>query len=141
MSKNVKRIILAAIVFVALAVFMFIKFYIFKKADISVGSKKADVEMVAADLVKSFESDETAANGKYLNKIIAVKGTVDKISDNKEDISVYLKEGNESSGVMCSFDKSTIQKDAVKPGDKISVKGICSGYLMDVVLNRCAIEK
>ncbi len=132
---------IAIAVLLVLAAFLFVKFYIFKKADTSVVSKKADIVMEAGDLVKSFETDEKSANVKYLNKIIVVKGEVDNITDTKADITVYIKQKGKTSGIMCSFDRTEFQRNVVKIGDQVSIKGICSGYLMDVVLNKCTVEK
>ena len=50
-------------------------------------------------------------------------------------------EKGKTSGVMCSFDKNVIKKDAVKPGDSVNIKGICNGYLMDVIMNKCVLMK
>lgn len=141
MWKIIKKFILPGVILIALGIFLFVKFYIFKKADVSVASKKPDIEMVAGDLVKGFETDEKAANTKYLNKIIEVKGVVDNVTETKADVTVYLKEKDKTAGIMCSFDKLEFQKNLVKAGDQVRIKGICSGYLMDVVLNKCAVEK
>jgi DNA/RNA endonuclease YhcR with UshA esterase domain len=146
-GKKTKTLRILAIIAIAMAilVFFFIKFYIFRKSDVSVASKKADIEIAAGDLVKSFESDEKAADAKYLSKIILVKGIVNNVADTETgtapDITVYLKEKGSDSGVMCSFDKSTFKKEMVKQGDLVSIKGICNGYLMDVVMNKCALVK
>jgi len=147
MATRSKKVIVSLVVVLLLVLFgfVFVKFYVFRKADTSVASKKADVEITVSDLVKSFEIDEKAANTKYLSKIILVKGIVDNVADTKNDtaaeITIYLKDKGKTSGVMCSFDKSIIHKDAVKSGDSVSIKGICSGYLMDVVMNKCALVK
>jgi len=147
MATRSKKVIVSLVVVLLLVLFgfVFVKFYVFRKADTSVASKKADVEITVSDLVKSFEIDEKAANTKYLSKIILVKGIVDNVADTKNDtaaeITIYLKDKGKTSGVMCSFDKSIIHKDVVKSGDSVSIKGICSGYLMDVVMNKCALVK
>lgn len=136
---------LVVILLVAFIGFLFIKLYVFKKPDASVASKKPDVEITAKDLVNSFETNEKTANAKFLAKIILVQGVVDNVAETKSDtaseITVYLKDKEETSGVMCSFNKSVLQKDLLKPGDSVKIKGICSGYLMDVVLNKCALVK
>ncbi len=131
---------LTIIISVALIMSIFVKVYVFKNAETSVTSKKADITMEAGQLVKDFSSNENSANTKYLNKIITVKGFVDNVADNKADVSVYLKLKDETSGVLCSFDRAEFKKNAIKAGTQVSIKGICNGYLMDVVLNKCALE-
>ena len=54
---------------------------------------------------------------------------------------IYLKNPEDAAGIMCGFDKTAIDKSNLKPGDTIRIKGICTGYLMDVVLNKCTLEK
>jgi hypothetical protein len=142
MAGNLTKILFSFVI-VAIILFVGVWSWVFKKSDVSVGTKKADIEIEAGALVESFETDENAANSKYLNKVIRVTGPVDKIVEGANDVSVYLKKKGESSGVSCNFDKSVFKSKNVKckTGDLISIKGICSGYLMDVVLNKCAVEK
>lgn len=140
MARKIKLI--AGVIVIVLVLFLlFLKLYIFRNSDTSVSSRKADVELNAGELMKSFETDEQSANTKYLNKIIMVKGIVDNITDTKNDITVYLKEKGNTGGVMCSFSKFEYKHEALKIGDTAKIKGVCNGYLMDVVLNKCAIEK
>ncbi len=140
MTRKIK-FIAGAIVVVLVLFLLFLKLYIFRYSDTSVSSRKAEAELNAGELVKYFETDEQSANAKYLNKVIEVKGVVDNITDTKNDITVYLKEKGTTAGVMCSFAKNELKPNALKPGDTARIKGVCNGYLMDVVLNKCVIEK
>lgn len=112
--------------------------YTFRKADISVESKKADAEIDAVALLDAFETDESKANELYLGKVISVTGKVESVSQDSIGISVYLKEEDDIAGVLCTFDK-TSDVSAIETGSIAEIKGICTGYLMDVVLNRCAL--
>jgi hypothetical protein len=67
-----------------------------------------------------------------------------EIAEIKADINptIQLAGSDPLSGVTCSFYQNelpTIQ--SLKIGDKIMVKGKCTGKLMDVVLNNCRIQK
>lgn len=114
-------------------------FYTFKKPARTAASEEALYSVSVNDLVSEFEKDENAANAKYLNKVIKVHGTVVSVSDSENEISVTLKEVDSSAGVTCSFEKASLDKSKVTPGQKVFIKGICSGFLMDVVLNKCAL--
>jgi hypothetical protein len=140
MTTNVKRFILALIVLAVLVAF-FVWSYVFKKADTSVSSQKATVELASNDLVKAFESNESSANAKYNDKVILVSGTIADVKVTSDEISVYLKETTDASGVMCSFNKVAASKNTFKSGQKIKIKGLCTGYLMDVVLTKCAVQE
>jgi len=46
-----------------------------------------------------------------------------------------------STSVSCLMDSSYIKlKKVFTPVAQITIKGICTGYLMDVELNRCVVE-
>lgn len=115
-------------------------FYTFKKPARTAASEKAVYSISAKELATEFETDENTANTKYLNKVIKVYGTVVSVSESENEISVTLKETDSTAGVTCSFDKGSIDKSKIKPGQKVFIKGICSGFLMDVVLNKCALD-
>jgi hypothetical protein len=112
----------------------------FKKSDVSMASKKAEVEIEATILTQEFESNEENANAKYLGKVIMVSGMISAISEEGQDLSVYLKQREDVSGVMCAFSKGTVDTILIKVGNTIKIKGICDGYLMDVKLNKCSLE-
>jgi hypothetical protein len=114
--------------------------YTFRKTETSVASQKADVEITASELLQAFETNETTSNALYLDKVVRVTGTVDSFTEDSLGISVYLKEVDALAGIICSFDKSSIDISKIRKGSPLSIKGICTGYLMDVVLNRCSLE-
>lgn len=130
-----------AVVMIGLTVGTLTYLYVFRKADLSVASKKADVEIKASELLKRFTDDENAANASFLDKVIIIDGLINSITEDSTSVSVYLKNADEAAGVQCGFDKTAIDKSTLKPGDAIRIKGICTGYLMDVVLNKCTVER
>ena len=110
---------------------------------------KADLQISAADLIKTFEANEQQANAKYLDKIIAVTGNVKEvIKDEKGYYTVVLGEEGSMSSVRCSMD-SIHQTEAGKlvAGKQVIVKGACTGFNADellgsdVILNRSVIDK
>ncbi len=113
--------------------------YTFKKSESSVASRKTDITIEASLLLQAFESNEDSANIRYLDKILQVSGTVESILEDSLGYSVYLKEKDALSGIMCSFDKSAFDPALVKNGSQVTVKGLCTGYLLDVVLNKCSV--
>lgn len=125
---------------VALAIGFIVWKITFKKADTSVQDKKADVEILASNLLSEFETNESAANTKYLDKIIVVEGIVADVKKDTSGVSVYLKEPESMSGVLCGFNKNTQIPHEIKVGETLKIKGVCNGYLMDVLLNKCSVE-
>lgn len=115
-------------------------FYTFKKPARTAASEKEVYTMSASELVSNFEDDENAANAKYLNQVIKVYGTVVSVSESDNNITVLLKESDSNAGVSCSFEKKGFEKSKVPRGQKVFIKGICSGFLFDVILNKCVLD-
>jgi hypothetical protein len=124
----------------ALVVAVWVWKYTFRPAESTVSGQKADAEIAATQLLQSFETNEADANALYLDKILMVSGTVESVTEDSLGISVYLKDSDAMAGIMCSFDKDYRQASALQKGLPVTVKGICTGYLMDVVLNKCSLE-
>jgi hypothetical protein len=113
--------------------------YTFRKSETSVSDVKAALRVDSPVLLQAYENNEDSANSLYLDKVITVTGTVAEIMPDSLGYSVYLKESDAISGILCSFDKEAFDPAVIKEGSQIAVKGICSGYLLDVNLNRCAV--
>ena len=141
MTSILRRYYVLIIIFVVIVAGIITWEWVFREQEKSVGSRKANYEFASEKLVNEFEKDENSANKLYLNKVIEVSGNIDSFSENEKEITVLLKNSGEQSGVSCSFDKSVTLTSTFKKGDAIKVKGICNGYLIDVVLNRCTITK
>jgi hypothetical protein len=112
---------------------------LFNKPHKNIRNTPPDYSLTSQQLFTAFASDEAAANKKYLDKIIQLKGKVTASSIDEEGLSsITLEGGDMMFGVICKLDALAEhkRKDFAK-GEEISVKGICSGMLMDVVLVRC----
>lgn len=114
-------------------------FYVFKPAEQTV-TEKAAYYLQAKQLYGEFKKDETKATDKYLNKVIAIDGEVTDISMNENVGAIITLNANNKYGVSCNIPHSNTALD-LKIGDKITVKGLCTGKLMDVVLIKCTVEK
>lgn len=115
--------------------------YLWNKPFANMSSKSADLTVNAADLVKAYQASEPDANAKYLNKVIQVSGTVGEVTKNdKGEQTIYLDGGDPMARVSCELDTHTDQKDqSFTTGQPVTFKGICTGYLSDVQLNRCVL--
>ena len=97
-----------------------------------------DFSMTANELFDAFDKDENSASLKYNNKIIEVRGEIDriKITDSLSNI-VLSAENALAGGINCSFLEGVGQ---AQKGDEIKIKGKCQGFLLDVILNNCYVE-
>jgi hypothetical protein len=142
MKKSFKIAIIALIV-LALGAFSVWKF-VWNKDHRTAEDEKPVAVVTASALLNEYETDEAASNAKYLNKTVQVGGSVSSVTKDESGTVVVLLATESMMGtVSCTFsalDGKPVSVD-VKEGDQINVKGICSGYTIDVVLEQCAIVK
>lgn len=115
--------------------------YEYYRPTASTSDIKADVTISAAELFTAFENDETAANTAYTDKVVEVKGIVIDVKQNEEAPTVILETTSAMGGILCTMYPSENSKLAsLKQGDAVTIKGKCTGFLMDVVLKECVIN-
>lgn len=114
-----------------------IVWFYYNKPHRSVNDETA-IAMDAASLFEKFQSNETEANSLFLNKVLEVKGRVGTVALNTEKKSVIFLETNDPIfGINCTLNNN---KEGILVGDSIVIKGICTGYLSDVILVRCEAQ-
>lgn len=107
-----------------------------------------NLEMVASDvainsneLIDFYLQSEEITSQLYTGKIIEVSGFVKEVTflNNRNTVILYSK--HKTSGVICDIDPSQAEKiKNIKKHQKIVVKGICKGFLKDVILLNCYID-
>ena len=102
---------------------------------------KADYTLTAAELIRAYAANDTAANAKYREKILSVEGRVAQVeirSDSTANIKI-----TDSSKVFLNFslDKKEFPRSSqLKPGDPVSFKGSCSGSSYSMILDSTSVE-
>lgn len=135
---NKRKIIIVVIILGLIGVFVAYKMY--NKPHVNVFEKSADVIITADKILEDFSSDENTANTKYLEKIIEIKGAISSIKIENEKGIISLQTNDDFGSVLCHFSiESTKKIKEIQKGQDIVVKGICTGYLMDVILVKCEI--
>ncbi|MCX6302564.1 MAG: hypothetical protein NTW82_10300 [Bacteroidia bacterium] len=132
------KIALFVVFFVALGSIL-IALYMYNMQHKDLQKIKPDFVITAADLQKAFEDNDALATSKYVNKILEITGMIESVNTGKENIlSVIIKTGSDFSSVICTF---PLKADTTKfiVGDQVTIKGECSGFLMDVLLNNCVL--
>jgi hypothetical protein len=108
--------------------------YNLKPADLQ--NSKSDFAIMAPDLAKAFKEDMVGANEKYVNKTIDVTGIIQYAGTGTNGILSIALEGFDFSNIICTF-PVTPDNMPTDVGLTITVRGRCSGYLMDILLNDC----
>jgi hypothetical protein len=115
--------------------------YMYNKKSPDLSKVKADFTFSVTELVNEFNQDENAASAKYIDKIVEVTGPISSIEVTSDTtMNVTLADEGQMSGINCSFhDIVNPASVGINKGETITVRGICSGMLMDVLLNDCVI--
>lgn len=99
---------------------------------------EAAITVTAQGIMDAYNADEKKANTLYLDKAIEVSGEVSDVNTTQQGKTVVsLKTADPMGGVRCTMKENT----DIKPGEAVRIKGICSGFLMDVTLIDCYTVK
>jgi len=132
-----KKIIL--ILFLLIFLGGFIAYKMYNKPHVNVAETSSDVFLEAVKIVDDFSSDEIMANTTYLDNIVQVSGIINSIKTENETVIVALA-GNSFGDVLCYLsEESKTKVNTLKEGQRVTFKGICTGFLLDVVLVKCAL--
>lgn len=107
----------------------------------SAEGESADVTINADSLYHLYQIDEHGSDQKYLGKVISVTGRLTEIQHSGNSDIWILATQPGGGGINCQLFAGTIVNPEPKPGDIVSVKGRCTGFLMDVNLADCVPEK
>ena len=116
--------------------------YQYQKAPPDIRKEMTGIELTAVALLKEFQLNEMAANKKYVDKVLLVTGTVTGVqTDSSGQATVYLQTNDLLSAVTCSFYQNDEGIKKIKTGSAARIKGVCTGILTDVVLNKCSLAE
>ena len=111
-------------------------YYVFNMPRRNIAKESASFTLTAKQLIAEFQKDESAANAKYLDKVIAISGEIKGIRtlDNNSMV-ISLEDAME--GVSCTVDSADVATNSLKlsqlkSGSLGTFKGRCSGMLMDI---------
>ena len=116
-------------------------FYLYNKPHTSVAAIAPAFTITAADLYAAYAQNEDSANKRFLNKVVLVKGNIDDVARTDSTLTIILQSNDIAGGISCNVLTKKGAAEAVNKGAPITIKGRCTGYLADVTLTDCAIEK
>ena len=116
-------------------------YYMWNKPHEAIG--KPDVFITASELATEFDTDENEAMKKYVGKdgetiVVQISGKIADLKNDTSGITIGLDTGDPINGVSCVLDRFTKQiRTDFKVGEEIKLKGLCTGKLSDVIIDRC----
>jgi hypothetical protein len=126
-----KKILIPILLIVVVAAA--VGYYMYNKPVASLEKKEADVSVSADQLLTDYETNESEANKKYLGKVVEVNGTVSALTTEEGKHKVQLETSNPIASVIFELEEGK-SIDDLQVGEEAKIKGMCSGYLSDVIL-------
>lgn len=132
--------ILLGLVISLIAIGIIISASLLNKSHLDISAENTQIVISSNKLFEDFQNDETEANTKYLEQIIQVKGTIVDINIDKNKGVIALTSDDELGNVLCHLDSTETHKiSLLHKGQSINIKGVCTGFLMDVILVKSVI--
>jgi hypothetical protein len=117
----------------------------FFKPHADISKMEANYKITATNLIDKFQSFEEGATKEYSEKVLEISGKL--VAKNKlpNGTNLLILE-NEMAGISCQLDsnwsaanQAVIQ--ALVPGNPVTVKGVCKGYLMEIKVSPAVVVK
>ena len=97
--------------------------------------RKSAFTVSAIDFIREFQQNDSAANKKYIDKIVTVTGRVSEIEPADTTLNLKFIDSSTGSYAIFAFQQQHLtEARTVKVGDSVSVKGSCSGGVYSEIL-------
>ena len=136
-TKNKIIIVIAFIAAIAFGVYYYI--FIYSSNNHRKVQSETGIVITADSLVAKYQADEKLANSLYLNKAVVVTGNLLSIDKNQEGKTTLVL-GRSDSFSNVSVTMISTAPIIQKVGESITIKGLCTGALSDVVITDGVVE-
>lgn len=111
------------------------------KPPLDIHKAPTEIKVKAEGLYAAFEADEAAANTAYVGKVIEVSGVLSAITQSSEGNYVVSLEAESPLGqITCNLAPAeSLNPESTSINQVLTVKGVCTGYLFDVVIDNATI--
>ena len=114
---------------------------LFSDSNKSLENETPELILSSNDLLNAYKLDENKSDSIYAGKIIEISGNIKEISFLNNRNTIILNSNFDTFGVICDINPNQKEKiKQLKEHQKIRVKGICKGFLKDVILLNCSID-
>ena len=107
------------------------------KPEIDITEASSELTINASKLYHDFSENETTANKGYAGKVLEVKGILKKVEkEGTQNIQLSLDAEADLGSVICNLQVVKSEEiEGLEIGKPITIKGVCTGYLFDVVID------
>ena len=136
-TKNKIIIAIALIAAIAFGVYYYV--FVYSSQHRRQVQSETGIVITSDSLVAKYQADENLANSLYLNKAVVVTGVLLSIDKNQEG-KTTLVIGRSDSFSNVSVTMISTAPITQKVGESITIKGLCTGALSDVVITDGVVE-
>ena len=136
-TKNKIIIAIALIAAIAFGVYYYV--FVYSSQHRRQVQSETGIVITSDSLVAKYQVDEKLANSLYLNKAVVVTGNLLSIDKNQEG-KTTLVIGRSDSFSNVSVTLTNNAPISQKVGTPITIKGLCTGALSDVVITDGVVE-
>ena len=130
-TKNKIIIAIALIATIAFSVYYYV--FVYSSQHRRQVQSESGIVITSDSLVAKYQADEKLANSLYLNKAVVVTGILLSIDKNQEGkTTIVIGRSDSFSNVSVTMINTT--PITQKVGESITIKGLCTGALSDVVI-------
>ncbi|AXT20083.1 hypothetical protein D7030_02900 [Flavobacteriaceae bacterium AU392] len=138
-KSKIQALSIVFVLIIIVCVYLGIKLYNAPSA-IDVNTVKTEQSISSNKLIALFATNENYANTTYVEKVITVKGVVKDVTYLNDRYTVILQGNNKFSQIICDMSLSDSEKiKKLRTGQQVNIKGICKGYLLDVIMLNCIL--
>lgn len=140
MKAQLKFLIILTIVTIILSGYFVWKFSL-DSSNKDLYKEKAELIVSVDELVNAYTNNEEKSDSLYAGKIMEVSGSIKEITFLNDRTTVILKSNTHNFGIICDINPNEKEKiPHLKQHQSVTVKGICKGFLKDVILLNCTID-
>jgi len=100
---------------------------------------KTEQTFTADELILSIQ-DNNLSKKDVVEKVIEIEGEIKEITYKNDMYSLVLKEETNTTTILCAMQADQTSKILkLKVGQKVKLKGVLKGFLMDVIVLHCVI--
>lgn len=126
MNSMYKKVIGAGLALLVLGIALII--FIFNDKFSDTAQRKAAYTVQATDLLTEFHVNDSLANKKYTEKIVAVSGRVTDISKSDSSVNIIMSDSLSGNYLIFAFQDQHIGEGSkLQVGDEVTIKASCSG--------------
>lgn len=134
-----KKIFIKFSVLICILIAMYFTYLKYNPYKLDITNAKTTFLLNSNTIVNSFLNDEKIANQKYIDQVILINGVVKTTTFTHNRNTITLK-GSQNSHTICDLQKNQPPNiQTLNTGDSVKIKGICKGFLKDVILLNCIL--